>query len=660
MSYLFLIIKKVLSLFKARFILRIILFVTLAPATLIAQDGANESSYTIDFKKIEKEKYVVNYTLDQIVTIIQDSIHSKGQVIIPADVTEFERALFQARINQHNNNLLEAIKQYKTLLEFECYRTKGEELYIKLLLGTSIGYLGAPLIAHNYINPVFPDIFEEIKNPKVSSLLINNYAGLLIEIDSLKQAKKVYTQNLDRYKNNNNTYEVYNTMNSLGFVCIKLKEYAKARSLFLANQNEKYANINPVIYAFSFGNYGAVLLEEGKYDSALFYMRKEVNLMHKIPSHEGLQNTYLRIGEIFEVQHEIDSARKYYQLSLNISNKEGKITPIVVAYEKLIKLYALTEKTHELTNLVLSFLYYSDSLKTALSIDAANEEFQVTRLLEIFKETENSKKSQDTLETKTTALLYTAVGLALIILLMTLYFSSYFINRKNFQIKNLELEEKNKKLEHLYEIISKSNAKNQVLLTELHHRVKNNLQIISSLFNLQLNASNMDVRTERVFKDAKNRIYSISLVHKKIYQSDNVDSLDFEAYLRDFSEELLNAIPNDVNLKIDILRQPISIESAVPLGLMFNELFTNSIKHSKQHDSLQINVTYEELDGKEKFIYTDNGVGVQHTEIMKESDSSIGVTLIHLLGEQLGATIEYKEAKDGEHSFWLSIEGNFS
>lgn len=644
---------------KRLFSLSILLTLTLLKIYSQSPEADPLAGFQIDLEKIEDEAGVVHYTLNEIVTIMLDSVILKGDIIIPTNTTEFERAIFQARKTQHNDNQLEAVKQLKTLLEFECYRTKGEELYIRLLLGSSMNYLGAPLISYSYIQPVFPDIFEEIHNLKVSSFLINHYASLLIQIDSLEQAKDIYTQNLDRYKKANETYEVYSTLNSLGFVLIKLGEYDEAKAIFLENQNEKYSSINPVVYAFSFGNYGTALMAESNYDSALFYMQKEVELMSKIPSNEKLQNTYLEIGEIFEIQNKIDSARKYYTLSLKTSIKKGVITSVVRAYEKLIQLYSLNEKKTELKKLITYYLDYSDSLKRVISLDAAKQELQVSKLLTIFDEAEESRKRFDKLENKNKDLTWAITGLITLILLMILVISFRNSNRKRLKLKNIELEEKNSELEKSYETISESNGKNQVLLKELHHRVKNNLQIISSLFNLQLNASEMDIATERVFTDAKNRIYSISLVHKKIYQSDNIDSLNFEEYLRDFSDELLNATPNDVNLSIDILRNPISIDSAIPLGLIFNELLTNSIKHAKRHDSLQINIKYSNKEGKEKFIYTDNGIGVQNIEVMKETRSSIGVTLIHLLGKQLNATINYKEAKEGVNGFWLSIQGNF-
>ena len=101
------------------------------------------------------------------------------------------------------------------------------------------------------------------------------------------------------------------------------------------------------------------------------------------------------------------------------------------------------------------------------------------------------------------------------------------------------------------------------------------------------------------------------------------------------------------------------MDSVIPLDLNINELSTKYNNHAKRHDYLQ-NCNQKELNGKDKYISIDNGTDVQNTEIMKESGTSFGVTLIPLLCKQLNATIEFREAKDSEHGFLLSIESNFS
>lgn len=172
--------------FYASYMLQFGIILLLTSITVGAQENTIELTQPINFKKINGKKNIVHYTLDQIVTIIEDSVHIKKQVIIPANVTEFERTLFQTRLNQHQRDQFGAIKQLKTLLELKCYRTKGEELYIQLLLGTSLEYFGAPFIANNYTRDVYSAIFKELQNAQMGEFLYTHYAKLLTRIDSVE------------------------------------------------------------------------------------------------------------------------------------------------------------------------------------------------------------------------------------------------------------------------------------------------------------------------------------------------------------------------------------------------------------------------------------------------------------------------------------------
>lgn len=611
--------------------------------------------YQIDFNKIESEREHINYTLDEIVQIIEDSIKSNNKVAIPEVCTEFEKALFTARRIQHNDSQLVAIKFFKTLLEFECYRTRGEELYLKLLLGFSIQYLGAPRLAHKYIRNVFPDIFTELTNPMLKGSFLDNYANTLIQIDSIHAAQKIFENNLLLYKRLDLPKKVYSTQNNLGFTYILLGKYDFAKILFRQNQKVKFKSQMPVLHAFSFGNYGNILYREKKYDSALYYYKVELTQLQQIETHEGLPNLYSSIGDIYKEQGFLDSATYYYRLALEEASFSKNLPKVVEIHEDLIKIYSIKGGTSELSNLLESYLVLNDSLNNRKKLKDANLEVQVTRFLKIFSDTEDSKKRNDHLKQGYKDLTYILFALSIITLLLLFILYLRNNNRKKLQEKNVELKTKNIQLKQSYELISESNDNNGILLKELHHRVKNNLQIISSLFNLQLNASKLNNEAQTVFKDAQNRIQSIAAVHRKMYQSNKVDSLDFEQYVRDFSNELIKLSSKEVTINIKIRRDPISIESAVPLGLIFNELLTNSLKYAVSHEPLVVSMQHEFINGKEQFIYTDNGIGFTNTKRIEDSKNSIGFSLIQLLAKQLEAEIEY----NGEGGFWLSIAGNF-
>lgn len=606
-----------------------------------------ELPYQLNIKKIKEEKSHVNYTLNEIITIIEDSIRLKKKVVIPENCTEFEKALFTARRIQHNDSQLVAIKFFKTLLEFECYRNRGEELYLKLLLGSSINYIGAPFLAYQQMSGVFPELLTYISDAQTNGFFLGSYARILIRLDSISTAKKVFENSLAHYQQIGNEKSIYNTRNNLAYVCNLLGDYEYAKTLFKQNQQLKYKNLNPVIYAFSFGNYGSVLFKEGNLDSALYYFRKELLLLNEIGTSEGLPSLYKGMGDIFKQKRLSDSAQFYYQLVLMEATKINNIRSIVESHVDLMKLYSINEDTPELSTLIENYLSANDSLREAEKVKDADIEGQVATFLKIVSETEVSRRKYDELENDYKDLTYVLIVLSIITLSLIIILYLRNNNRKKLKTKNIELQKS-------YQLISESNDKNEVLLKELHHRVKNNLQIISSLFNLQLNASELDEEAQNVFKDAKSRIQSIASVHKRMYQSNQVDLLSFEQYLKDLSKELIKLSSKETIININIERGPISIESAVPLGLIFNELLTNSLKYAGNNKPLEIEIKYEVNDNKERFVYADNGVGFTNSKDV-EDNNSIGLSLVELLAKQLEAKVEYI----GKNGFELSIEGNF-
>ena len=208
-------------------------------------------------------------------------------------------------------------------------------------------------------------------------------------------------------------------------------------------------------------------------------------------------------------------------------------------------------------------------------------------------------------------------------------------------------------------MISESNQRNELLLKELHHRVKNNLQIVNSLFRLQMNAKKLSQDSKEVFKIAQDRIHSISLLHKKIYQSDVISELDFSAYLSELAEETLNAHQDELNIELDIPQLNLNIDTALPLGLIFNELFTNSIKHALVDKKLLIQLAYKQRNGHEYFIYKDNGTQYESTQFLVAKESSLGKELVVLLSRQLDAELDFHESSE-KGGFTLSIIGSFS
>ncbi|MBM4445456.1 MAG: HAMP domain-containing protein [Chloroflexi bacterium] len=185
--------------------------------------------------------------------------------------------------------------------------------------------------------------------------------------------------------------------------------------------------------------------------------------------------------------------------------------------------------------------------------------------------------------------------------------------------------------------------KKEVLLKEIHHRVKNNLQVISSLLYLQSKRVD-DQRLMEMFNESSNRIKSMSLIHQKLYQSQNAATVDFAEYIRDLTDALFTSygVRRDmVRLTQQIDGIILNVDTAIPCGLIVNELVSNSLKYAFPDGKQgQIVVTMRK-DGGGRFtlVVSDTGIGLPRDFDHRESPS-LGLKLVHSLVEQLGGTIE--------------------
>lgn len=213
----------------------------------------------------------------------------------------------------------------------------------------------------------------------------------------------------------------------------------------------------------------------------------------------------------------------------------------------------------------------------------------------------------------------------------------------------IEAEKARRKvLEHAVFIRTKEIAKerdiNVVLLREVHHRVKNNLQIIVSLLSLQSNYIKDD-RMLDVFSDIQNRVRSMSLIHQKMYKTKNLASVNLKGYLHDLAQNLLETyrVGQSVKLSVDISVDKFSADTLTPLGLIINEIFSNSLKHAFPNgEEGTITVSLHQVSsGKYRLIIGDNGVGFPK-DFEQEKDS-FGSELIEALTEQLNGTLKVRE-----------------
>ncbi|MCF7794675.1 MAG: PAS domain-containing protein [Candidatus Cloacimonetes bacterium] len=187
----------------------------------------------------------------------------------------------------------------------------------------------------------------------------------------------------------------------------------------------------------------------------------------------------------------------------------------------------------------------------------------------------------------------------------------------------------------------------EVLLAEIHHRVKNNLQVISSLISMQSRAIK-DEDSLNKFRNTEYRIRTMSMIHQKLYQEGDFEKINFKIYIGSLTDFLMNAYKIS-KLNIDLILNidesiELNINKSIPMALILNELFSNSLKYAfPDGQNGKINITMQKEKGKLNFQYKDNGVGIEKSKINKES---LGMSLIEILAAQLEANVNL-EITDG-------------
>ena len=202
----------------------------------------------------------------------------------------------------------------------------------------------------------------------------------------------------------------------------------------------------------------------------------------------------------------------------------------------------------------------------------------------------------------------------------------------------LENESYKRDLEKKVEKRTKDLAEtHKALIMEIHHRVKNNMQIVNSLLHLQSLRSN-DKKVISILAGCRNRINAIALVHEKLYQSDQLSKINTGRYIRDLGKHLFqsyNENTGTVSFKREIAEIHLPIERAIPVGLILNELITNAIKYAFPDGRAgEIFIKFSPITGDEvQLTFRDNGIGISK-EKLSGNGKSLGLTLVRTLAEK--------------------------
>jgi len=187
----------------------------------------------------------------------------------------------------------------------------------------------------------------------------------------------------------------------------------------------------------------------------------------------------------------------------------------------------------------------------------------------------------------------------------------------------------------------------ELLLKEVHHRVKNNLQVISSLLNLQAREIR-DPDTAELFRESQGRIRSMALIHEQLYRSNDLAGIDFAAYIQDLVRHLEQGLGNEaapIRFHLNIEPLPMSLDMAIPCGMIVNELVSNARKHAFPNgEPGEIRVEFTRQSAGYCLTVADNGVGIQE-EIATADSRSLGLKVVQALTRQIRGKLDIRHGE---------------
>ncbi|MEO6356091.1 MAG: histidine kinase dimerization/phosphoacceptor domain -containing protein [Ferruginibacter sp.] len=421
------------------------------------------------------------------------------------------------------------------------------------------------------------------------------------------------------------------TLYVLGNSYLSVKDYANAQQYFklALAQSEKYQfynNLADIYIALS-----QLYTITGDYDNSKVNAWQAIRYSTSLDNNFMLMRSWLCLAHVQNITHQPDSAIASLKICLHAAGKNfGDKFFLSHAYKELGNAYAATS---DYKNAYAAFQQY-DTLKD--SVFTAEADQRVAQLQTEFEvaQKETTIKTQQLAITQQKRLQWLTLGaVSLLVLIVAGLYRTY----QNKQKVNAQLETLNESLEQKNHQLDKRNAENELLLKEIHHRVKNNLEIVSGLLALQ--AAQIDhPSAQAVMQSSQNRVLSMGIIHQKLYQKENLAAIEMKDYFQNLSESVLDTFNATGRIKIMLPMQTLDmdIDTAVPIGLITNELITNAIKYAfteNEPGEIQISLTKTVIENELAFRLSDNGIGKQNNTNSK--GTGFGTELVNLLVQQL-------------------------
>ena len=387
---------------------------------------------------------------------------------------------------------------------------------------------------------------------------------------------------------------------------------------------------NPYLESRYYVLRGNNLYRRQRFDEARTFTARGIQIMKTY----GFTDTQLYVFGVY-VMGTIEMHDKHFDEAERYFN-EGRAVNLTNDVFEIDYVGHISELNEQKGDFKTALAYHKIYLDSMLS-------FQATRSEKSIRETElqlNVLKQEKELSQQQKKQTISFVVLLIGALLLGLLYRNYRLKQKT----NQQLEILNGDLADKNTLLDKRNAENELLLREIHHRVKNNLEIVSSLLELQ-SAQIDDPSVQAAMLSSQNRVHSMGIIHQKLYQGEHLAAIEMRDYFINLSNNILDSFNADGKIKVEcnMPELVLDVDTAIYIGLITNELLTNSLKYAfegRDSGTIKISLNDENTEGSLLLKIADDGVGKKANEAAK--GTGFGTQLINLLTRQLDGQLSYE------------------
>ena len=559
------------------------------------------------------------------------------QSLILADSINFKKGIGNAYSNigiiyDDLGNYPEALKHYKIALKIR------RDINDKKGIGACLNNIGEIYRVQGNYNEALKNyfealkLFEEIDFKFGIASVYNNIGNIYKVLKNYPQALKFYNSSYNIKLQINDKRGIVAYYGNVAALYEKEGSFNEAIKNYLIGL-QKAEEINDVdSKALSYKHLGNIYLLQSNYIEANNYFQQALKIELEIENKEGVATTYSYLSDLnLKLNHQAE-ARTYTNKAFVLAKELGNKSILASCYENLSILDSANGDYNGALQNYKMLTVYLDSLVTE---EAKKISVEANMQYEFDKKEITTKAQHDKIvfQLETDNKLQKQWRTFFILVIILACIGLFFMKRAYDNKKRLTL------------ILSEEDKRKDVLLQEVHHRINNNLQIISSLLTLQANNADNEKLTEYLVQ-SQNRIQSLSALHELLYDTNSPLEINMKDYIdkvMDFHRDVSGNLNASVSIITEIIDVKFPTKLAVPLALIVNELVTNSIKYAfKNTESgyIKVNLYKNEIENNWTLSVKDNGIGISQ-ESEKRKDS-LGLKLVTIMTKQIKGTLVAK------------------